>query len=321
MIWLKNIRVFTQEIDAVSVAWDVVDTEEDLADYTVSVWRSEAMVGPYAQVSGEIPADSYGLFRDTSANRLTLSRKHIYRLRVRHTESEETLFFGSRDVKRVLDGEDPLGVALESVPDLEAAESIRRFELLARERMGRQALLLHRRTTGQFCPACWEKESRRSLDANCQTCWGTHRAGGFYSPQVFWPVESPPRDVQSILTGLFELEKNDIVVRASSLARLSPRDVVVYATGERWTVQAVRGFHRGGALTWQFVHLRQVVPKDIEHRIPVDWAADSLTAGPVRQYARSTDIESYRRAVAEKGLVDEPVGTKDFPTSPLSETG
>ena len=321
MIWLKNIRVWTLEIEAIHIAWGVVDTTEDLADYTVSVWRSESMVGPYQQVSGEIPADQSDEFRDTTVNRLSLRREHIYRLRVRKVSDGSTLFFGSRDVKRVLEGEDPLGVALESVPELLASESVRRFELVAREKAGRKALHLRRRTMGQFCPACWESETRRAIRSGCEVCWGTHRAGGYYSPQVFWPVRQPPEDRSVDLTALFEMQRTDEVLRTSCMARLTQRDLIIYPTAERWYVVATRNNHRGGSMTWQFVQVRQLPPTDIEHKLPITWPVDSLTAGPVRTYVHATDIDSYRAAVVEKGLQDEPVGTKDFPTTPLQESG
>jgi len=322
MIWLKNIQVYTVELDAVTVEWAVADTVRPLEDYTVSVWRSETVGGEFTQVSGEIDASAYNTFRDSSVNRLVSRRQHVYRLRVRRTSDDAVLFFGSEDTKKVIDeGADPGGIALEARPDIYAAEAIRRFELTAQEFTGTRSLLLRRRTTGQYCPECWEYETGRSINDRCQTCWGAYRAGGYYKAQEFWPTEMTSQDDQPVLTRMFELEQQDVVVRVSSRTRVAPRDIVVYATGERWRVLMTKKHHRGGAAIWYLAHLRRIVPSDIEHQIPITWDADAYDAVPVRQHIRATDIESYRAAVQDKGLGDRKVGDAGFPTTPLIESG
>jgi hypothetical protein len=195
VIWLKNIQAHTLEIDAVTVEWDVVDTLRDLAGYTVSVWRSETTTGDFAQVSPEINAAAYRLFRDTSVNRLAMRRQHVYRLRVRQTLDGATLFFGSADTKAVIAGADPGGVPLEAAPDLYALEVQRRFHLASREFTGTRALLLRRRSTGQYCPQCFETETMRSVDDNCETCWGTARArpGWWTLTTAWWRPRQWPR--------------------------------------------------------------------------------------------------------------------------------
>ncbi len=322
MIWLKNIQAHTLAVESITVRWDVVDTVRPLDGYTISVWRSEAAGGEFAQVSGEIAADAYDVFVDTSVNRLTMRRQHIYRLRVRETSTGNTLFFGSTDPKQVIEGgADPGGVALESAPDLMAAEVLRRFDLRAREYTGTRALLLRRRSTGQYCPACFEVETMRSLDGNCRSCWGTQRAGGYYRAQEFWPVEMSPREDQPVLTRMFELEQQDVVAQVSARYRISPRDLVIYVTGERWRVLKTTSNHRAGAGIWHLAHLRRITPSDIEHQIPISWDADAFDAVPLRQHVRATDIESYRQALQDKGRVHREPGDAGFPTTPLSESG
>jgi len=310
---VHDIRATTLVRDSITLTWRIKDTVDDLSTFTVSLWRSEALVGPYTQVSLEMSALDVESFVDTSTNLFATHRDHVYRVRVK-AQDESVEWFGSVPHDLVLKhGKDPGGVTLEAPPDLEAAEAIRRFELTMREFAGRRLLQLRRRGWGQHCPGCWDALKRRRSKSHCLVCWDTGYAGGYYAPQEAWAAK-PPAQVSSQLTELFEMEIYDTIMWFSARSRLFPGDLLVDAHGDRWRVIQLNPGEKGWSRTRWVAQLRHVTPDQVEYDIPITWDADSLTDGPQRQYVRATDIDSYHEAVRARGLGNEPDrGSVEFP--------
>lgn len=315
MPYVRNIRVYTLDRDALTVTWEIGETQEDLSLYTVSVWRAEAAAGPYNRVSMEMISQDVYDFEDRGVNLYSKWREFFYRIRLTKASDQSYVDFGSTDYRKVLDGADPGGVISEAPPDLEALESIRRFDMVLREYAGRRVLVLSERTWGQRCPNCWDYLKRRRTLSGCAHCYDVGVAGGYFTPiQAFAMKPAGQQLVQ--LTQVFEMQPNDQVMMLSSKPRVKPRDLIIDIDGRRWRVLAISRSEKGWALTRQTVQVRMISRDQAEYKIPVtesDWSVDSLSAGAMRQQIRATDIESYYRRAQELGI-----GTKEV-FSPVSE--
>ena len=309
MLTVRNIRVATYSRDSLTVAWEIASIAEDLAQYTVSVWRSESLAGPYTRVSFEMIAEDYYDFTDTGVNLLSKWREFYYRIRITKVLDATFVDFGSEDPARVEQGADPGGVVLEAPPDLEALEAIRRFELVLREFGGRRVLGLVQKTWGQRCPACWDHLKRRRNTSRCITCFDVGVVGGYFSPMETFCLK-PPHQVTVQMTQIFELQVDDRVLWFSNRPRLKPRDLIIDPEGNRLRVIATHRSEKGWALTRQTVQVRRLSRDQVEYDYPVtkeSWAVNSLTAGAMRQHIRATDIESYHKAVQDLGLSETEV--------------
>ena len=309
MPYVRNIRVYTLDRDALTVTWEIGETQDDLSLYTVSVWRSESAVGPYARVSMEMISQDVYDFEDRGVNLYSKWREFFYRIRLTKVSDQTYVDFGSVDYRKVLDGADPGGVISEAPPDLEALESIRRFDLVLREYAGRRVLVLSERTWGQRCPNCWDYLKRRRTLSGCPQCFDVGISGGYFSPaQAFAMKPAGQQLVQ--LTPLFELQPNDQVMILSSKPRVKPRDIVIDIDGRRWRILSVSRSEKGWSLTRQTVQVRMISRDQAEYKIPVqvsDWSVDSLSAGAVRQQIRATDIESYYQRANELGVANKEI--------------
>lgn len=301
---VRNIRVYTAERDSLTVTWEIADTQEDLSLYTVSVWRSGSATGPYDRISQEMNAADYYDFVDYGLNLYSKWREFFYRLRLTRTSDSAYVEFGSVDSGKVAAGADPGGVSSEAPPDLEALESIRRFDLVLREYAGRKVLVLPERTWGQRCGECWDFLKRRKTRSGCMTCWDTGVAGGFYHPTQAYAMKPAGQELVQ-LTPLFELQPNDQVMIFSSRPRLKPRDLIVDVYGTRWRVLSIGRSEKSWALTRQSASVRPITRDQVEYSIPISqsaWGENSFSAGPMRQSIRATDIDSYYSAVQSLGV-------------------
>lgn len=309
MLVAQAIRVFTLERDAITVSWEIKDTVEDMNTYTVSVWRSESAGGPYQRVSQEMNAGDVFLFEDRSVNIFSKWREFFYRIRFSKDDASQE--YGSTDPGQVLNGKDPGGVVMEAPPDIEALETMRRFELVLREYAGRQVITLTERTWGQTCGQCWDALKRRRTMSSCQTCFDTGYAGGFFSP-VLTRCMKPPSQIMTSINPMFEIQPNDLVMWFGPRPRLKPRDVVIGIDGRRWRVINLAPSEKGWARTRQTIQMRELSKDQIEYKIPIkqsDWGVDNMTAGALRQHIRATNMESYNKALQDLGLA----GVEVFP--------
>lgn len=301
---VRNIRVYTLERDSLTVTWEIAETQEDLSFYTVSVLRGESAAGPYERVSMEMNAQDYYDFIDVGVNLYSKWREFYYRIRLTKVADSSYVDFGSVDGVKVLNGADPGGVTSESPPDLEAMESIRRFDLVLREFAGHKVLVLTERTWGQRCPSCWDYLKRRRTKSGCLSCFDVGVAGGFFQP-VQAAAMKPAGQQQVQLNSMFELQPNDQAMIFSSRPRLKPRDIIIDIHGKRWRVINVGRSEKSWALTRQSAQVREITRDQVEYSIPIteeSWGVDSMTSGPLRQQIRATDIDSYHKAVQDLGL-------------------
>jgi hypothetical protein len=121
------------------------------------------------------------------------------------------------------------------------------------------------------------------------------------------------------LTVVFELQVNDVIMWCPRTPRVKPDDLVIDIDGRRWRVIKNRRAEKGWALTRHTLQLRELSKDQVEYDFPIrskNWLADSLTAAPLRQHIRATDIDSYNEAIQRLGLEGKEVSppTSDFAT-------
>lgn len=305
---VRNIRLYTLDVNYITVEWEVEPTTLDLTQYAVEVWRSESEVGPYSRVSMTMVASDYFDFQDVSVNLLSKWRNFYYRVRIiNRNDTDEYQDHGSEEHRKVLLGAAVGGVVLETPPDLYALEAIRRFDLVLREHGGRRGLVSVSRTWGQRCPACWDTLKRRQKKSGCLTCFDTSLAGGFFSPTETWFMK-PPHKVSTQLTPLFEMQADDRIMWFSRSPRLKPRDIVHTIEGDKFRVIDIGRSEKAGALTRQVVQVRRLSRDQVEYKIPIlqtDWGRDNLTVTAMREHIRATDLDSYYKAAQDKGIATE----------------
>lgn len=303
MIAAKNIHVFTLSRDSITVSWDIENTTESLSSYTIYVLRAESETGPFNVVSPAITASATDSFVDTGVNLYSKLRAYFYRVRVKLTSSSEGEHtdFGSASIADTIAGKSVGSATLGGLPDLEALEAIRRFDLAAKEYIGRKVLVLTRRTTGTRCSDCWDYLKRRRTRSDCKTCYSTGIVGGYYPPKQTFAVK-PPTQVASQLTSLFELEVNDCVMWISSTPRVKPRDLVIDADGKRWRAISIRRSEKLWSLTRQTVQLREISKDQVDYDVGItSWQVGQMTSSPLRQFIRANDIDSFRKAEQDIG--------------------
>lgn len=304
---VRNIRVYTLDPDYITVEWEIEPTQLDLTQYTVEVWRGESEGGEYRRVSLTMVAGDIFDFQDRAVNLLSKWRQFYYRIRITNTNDSEYLDYGSNEWRRVVEGEDPGGVAMEAPPDKFALESIRRFGLLLREFGGRRVLVSVSKTWGQRCPNCWDHLKNRRKKSQCLSCFDTGISGGFFSPMEAWAMK-PPHRVYTQLTQIFELQADDRVMWIPRYPRVKPRDIITTIDGDRFRVISIARSEKAWSLTRQTVQVRRLSRDQVEYKIPIgkkDWEKDNLTVGALREHIRATDIESFWSAAQNMNVADE----------------
>ena len=295
MIVVKNIRVYTIVRDSLTISWQYRNTTESLSDYTVQVLRSESDAGPFITVSRKLDASETESFEDTSVNLHNKFRDYHYRVRVEETSTEETMDYGSVDPDLALKDNLNIGAAvLDAIPDLEAIEAIRRFDLTLKEYIGRKVLVMNARSTGTRCTNCWDPLKRRRTKSDCMTCYGIGVTGGYYRPKLTFGCK-PPESLRNQITAIFEMQPNDIVMWLSSRPRVKPNDLII-ASDRRFKVVAVQRAEKLWALTRQTIQIREVTKDQIEYKITISgWSEDNYSVSPERQFINATDIGSYQK--------------------------
>ena len=293
MIVVKNIRVYTLLRDSLTIAWEYKNTTEQLSDYTVQVIRAESETGPWSTISDKTNASTITEFEDTTVNLHNKYRDYHYRVRAEKISDNTYQDYGSVDPDVVAkEGINPGAVVLDGIPDLEALEAIRRFDLTLREYIGQKVLVMASRSTGTRCTNCWDALKRRRKKSDCTVCYGVGVTGGYYNPKSTFACK-PPESLKNQVTAFFEMQPNDIVMWFSSRPRIKPKDLVI-TDGRRFRVVAVQRSEKLWALTRQTVQVREITRDQIEYQITISgWSEDSKSIAPTRQFINATDINSF----------------------------
>jgi hypothetical protein len=278
LLALKDFRVRSLDVDYNELSWKLVDTSEDVFDYTFQVLRSESPEGPFDTLTPTFQ-DRY-LFLDNTLSTGNRWRKYFYKVRIARVDDPT-------DVK----DSDP--VAKEPDPDLVTLELRRHLQLLFQEFAGRRCWVLPARTFGQRC-SCWNPKLRQRTRSGCATCFDTGFVRGYLHPIEQWlQIDPSPKTKQTMAVG--NTQQVNTSMRMAYYPPLKPDDVVIEAENRRWKVISVSMTEKGRAVLHQEVTLHEIPPKDIEFTIPLDLKAalKDLWLSPSRNFTNPQQLETF----------------------------
>lgn len=269
MIEVRKVRVLSLSLDYNQVTWEVVETAEDMLDYTFQVLRSEAAEGPFETISTELE-DTY-LFIDNLVKVGNVYRQYHYVLRVRHKPTGTT-----RDVG-------PYQKAPE--PTLIANTLRMHLNLLMNEFIGRRCWLFPVRTFGQRCADCWNPRLQKRKFSGCRTCYDTGFVRGYHKPIEIWlSIDPTTASQQPANSG--RMQQQSTTGRMSYYPPVKPDDIIVEAENIRWTVRSISTTQEQRAIVTQELQLRRIETTDVEYLIPLNIGApmEALSYTPSRNY-------------------------------------
>lgn len=276
---IRRLRVRSLDIDYNELSWELVDTSEDVYDYTFQVFRSESPSGPFDALT-EPFQDRY-LVLDNTLRTGHRWRKYFYKIRT----------------ARLADPDDFIETeptAKEPDPDLIVLELRRHHQLLFQEFAGRRCWVLPARTSGQRC-SCWNPNLKQRTRSGCSTCYDTGFVRGYLHPIEQWiQIDPSPKTKTTMNVG--NAQQSNTTMRMAFYPPLKPDDLVIEAENRRWKVVTVTQTEKGRATLHQEVSLHEVPPKDIEFKIELDLKAalKDLWISPSRNYTNPTNMESFK---------------------------
>jgi hypothetical protein len=253
MLIVKNIRVQSFSLKFLQISWEIDPTAEDIYSYKFDVYRSESEEGGYDQLNQTPLVDEYD-FRDIQVNLLAKEKDVYYIIRATNTLNNEYKEYG------------PVKYTPEQ--DLIAEEISRRHILTLRQFTGRKCLIYRVRTFGTRC-GCFDPILGKITKASCETCYSTGWVKGYLRPmQVYINITAPSRDLLETMMGDSEPIQGEGFL--ANYPVLKPRDVIIENENKRWRVQKVITSQKFRSLISQRIALSQLVPSDIEFRLPVN---------------------------------------------------
>jgi hypothetical protein len=274
---LRKLRVRSLDIDFNEVSWELVDTSEDVLDFTFQILRSESPSGPFEPLAPPF-TDKY-IFVDNTLTTGHRWRKYFYQLAVAHVPSGGIQHFGPE--------------ARDPDPDLIALELRRHMQLLFREFSGRRCWVLPARTFGQRC-SCWNAKLRQRTRSGCITCFDTSFVRGYLHPIESWVQMDPsPKTVQHTNGG--SQQQSNTTCRLAWYPPVKPDDLVIEPENRRWRVVSVTQTEQGRAAVHQEVQLHEIPPKDIEFAVPLNMqeALRDLWLNPARNYTNPQSLQAF----------------------------
>lgn len=276
MLNVINLRSRSLDVDRMEVTWEV-DGYDDPRDYTMQVFRSEALMGPFEPVTTTFE-DRY-IFVDARIPQGDKYRQLWYRLVLIKKSDEATATFGP--------------VTQEAEPDL-VAQYIRRAEqTLFTQATGRMCWLFKARTFGPRCTSCWDRVLGKSRRSNCLSCFDTGFLRGYHDPMEVWVQIDPAAKARQNVS---QQSSQQVGTRArmTSYPNIAPDDVLVEAENKRWIVLTVEQSERLRAPIKQELTLKEIELTDIEYKLPInlDRALRDIQPSPVRMFSNPTGLHN-----------------------------
>jgi len=260
MLELINVFIDTLDIDALDIHWEVRNTGEQISNYSMDLYRSEAPVAitEFEYVASDIDLAS-GIYTDNTLSRMSYSinRNIYYYLKVIETSSGINKNYGP--------------YYMTTTPDYAAIEIIRRKNIvLTNPRYGARTFkILKRRTWGDYCSRCFDPITQRSQDPSCTTCYGTGIEGGYFDSITLKGYRSQ-RSYRSLLNlfGVFEDTDVSFVMQGHPL--LNVNDTLVDELNTRYKIlDPVRHTEKGMYVLEQQVRADIIPTSDIIYKLDV----------------------------------------------------
>lgn len=133
--------------------------------------------------------------------------------------------------------------------------------------VGVKSFVYIEKTFGERCEECWDDIKRLVRDAQCQSCYRTGFEGGYFDPILFYADYDPDPKIVN-LTRYFELQSTQIGAWTSNFPPISPRDVIIEESNERWRVAGVKVIEYRRKRFRQFLQLEHLERSEVQQRLP-----------------------------------------------------
>jgi len=248
MIKVNEFRVVMVEVEALRLYWTIEPTSEDISEYDFSVFRSGAETGPWQLLASDLQFQ----YIDWEANNYSTDRLYWYTVRVTHKETKKFQDFGPQYNQFQTD---PVGLEL-----------IRKKNVYLKTQTGLPVFLFKKKTFGQYCPACFDMIKQRVSKTNCEVCYGSGFAGGYWKPIELYVNRAIPDSVAKTIG--FTKAGGNLVVEASNYPIISAGDFILFPqVGDRFRVVSITVHTRMGATIGQYVNMTEINHSDIEYRV------------------------------------------------------
>lgn len=255
--------IVSQHLNYNLIEFEFDELEEPLDHLTLNLYRSE----------------SHGLANSTTDFTIVNSG-----ITLNETQIADTSVEGLMDPQRVwnykltlvnnLDNTEilltPESVYIKSKPTSFITKAILRKKALSiNKKVGRNFILLKKKTWGTRCPDSWDSTLFRNTDSNCETCFGTGWVGGYFTPIEFkGMVNAAPKYNQIQMFG--EWKPSDEMLLTLNYPILHPRDIIIDDENLRWIVIQVRMIKHLGYLIEQQAQLGLIATDDFIYNLNVN---------------------------------------------------
>lgn len=256
MIELENRKVECPNLDCLLISWTVKETEEDLSDYNINLYRGQTpedfekikVIDPSADTSR----------KDMSINLRNRWRIFYYKLEVENKNTHETTEY------------DPIFLTYE--PDYVALTLVDKYllQLSRLEFGGREAQFFIKKTMGPRCPKCWDPIKKRKKTSNCELCYGTGFTGGYFdSIDNYFCISEEV--IENIHTVWGVLSPNQKLAWSANYPLVKVSDIIrEKRIGKNWrVVQRVQRKEKSGFCVKQIFVIQEVNRKDVEYQLGV----------------------------------------------------
>jgi len=264
----RSVKVACSEPDYMDVSWDFDSGAQSSLSFTFLVERAESPAGPFELIAGPM-RDRYAA-RDYMAPKRKVWRTLYYRVTAQGVDGDEL--------------SDP--TLCGPRPPLDGLEMTRLHNVLLREYVGRQCVVLAVRTFGERCDVCYDRITGRRTASNCKTCYNTGFMRGFHRPILAY-IQIDPSDKAQANGREFVSEQVFANARMGVYPLVKPRDIIVEREGKKWRVNSVRQTERLRSPIHQEVSLTLIPPGDIEYKIPLAFPEET---GIRRAYSYKDDV-------------------------------
>lgn len=274
---VRNIRVLSLSLDYNQITWELVDTTEDVLDYTFQVLKGESAMGPFEAAS--VPLEDRFSFIDNLVKVGNIYRQYNYIVRVVSKRTGQSQDFGP--------------ASKEPEPTLVASELRSHMNLLMREFIGRRCWLLPIRTFGQRCPDCWNPRLKKRRKSGCRMCFDTGFTRGYYQPVEVW-ISIDPDPANNQPTNVGRTQQANTTARMAHFPQVRPDDIIVEPENLRWKVISVTSTQEQRAVVTQELQIHGVPMTDIEYMIPIDIGTpmQDLHFTPERNYTNPHQLQT-----------------------------
>lgn len=271
MLEFDDVLVEALSARNLAVVWAFVPTVDLLQNYRVSIARSLSPEDGFVVIETGIRANQF-VYLDTDPPELSRWATLYYRVTVEKVDAAGVAIPGTATTSS------PRRLRQKYAPV--ALHAIRARAVYYRHlRLGREALVYRRRTSGQTCPLCYDPVEGRTTKHNCSMCFGTGRVGGYYPPQRVLIQFRPSERRNNVGSSISE--QTYVSAQMGHFPVVSPRDVIFEInTGKWYNVNVVSPKEVERVVTSQQLQLRELNPqaKEQDLALPSSLAEDLNTS-------------------------------------------